>query len=312
MKKYLGLFVALFALLFFVPEVNAAAPNWFLNAPGAIVFTCSGNPYNHTLNTVSENYGTGDFTGTGSYDANNSYTWDINGNISGDSITFTLVYTGLNPGYTLHGDGTIAPDGSISGTTDGNCQAFSMPEGTASTINYTLNWGSQVNPSMCSGKVGSPVINITEKITNDIDSGFFGNWAFDNNNRQIQVWKTDASENSYCAVVRYEGKFSAPEGAPSPQTGVTLTNDVNGTFQGGYRATFEGTLAPEVKTKGSIGTIDYACEALDSTGCNRVNWLSEYFPGYSGFTYGWWGWIYHGGSHGTWINSSIGSFGDIQ
>ena len=106
-------------------------PTWEITAPSAITFVCGGSDYAHMLNTVSENSATGVFTGTGTYNLDNSYTWNISGNTTGSNITFTLVYTGSNSGYTLHGNGTIAPDGSISGTVDNNCQTFSMPAGTA-------------------------------------------------------------------------------------------------------------------------------------------------------------------------------------
>ena len=56
----------------------------------------------------------------------------MTGNITGDTITFNILYTGIGAGYTLNGTGTINLDGSIDGTTDGNCQTFSMEAGTAS------------------------------------------------------------------------------------------------------------------------------------------------------------------------------------
>jgi len=106
--------------------------HWELVAPSGIDFGCGGGTYSHTLNTVSNNDPSkGMFTGSGTYDPNPLYTWDIDGEISGDDISFTLVYTGINAGYTLHGVGTIGSDGSISGTTDGNCQTFSMGAGSA-------------------------------------------------------------------------------------------------------------------------------------------------------------------------------------
>ncbi len=69
---------------------------------------------------------TGDFSGTGFYNANNSYTWTVTGNVSGSSFTFHIVYTGSNPGYTLDSTGPIASDGSLSGTTTGPGQTFTF------------------------------------------------------------------------------------------------------------------------------------------------------------------------------------------
>ncbi|HET7320474.1 MAG TPA: hypothetical protein VFI84_02725 [Candidatus Saccharimonadales bacterium] len=119
-------------------SAHAATPGWQLN-PSAIVFTCGGAPYGHHLNTVSENQSTGDFTGTGSYNADSSYTWNATGNVSDSNITFQIVYTGTNAGYTLNGVGTIASDGSVSGTVDGNCESFTMPAGSAT--HYCLPTG---------------------------------------------------------------------------------------------------------------------------------------------------------------------------
>lgn len=117
---------------------HAATPAWQLHS-SSIVFTCGGGQYGHTLSTVSENPSTGDFTGAGSYDADPSYAWNITGNVSDSNITFQVVYTGSNPGYTLNGVGTIASDGSVSGTVDGNCETFAMPAGTAT--HYCLPTG---------------------------------------------------------------------------------------------------------------------------------------------------------------------------
>lgn len=311
MKKLIGFFAAILGLFLFTGSAFAATPNWYLNAPSSITFVCGGNPYYHTLDTVSEDYGTGDFAGTGFWNNNGAYTWDVDGNVSGDSITFTLVYTGANSGYTLHGVGVIAPDGSVSGTTDGNCQSFSMPVGTASTINYTLNWGTHINPSSCPDRVGKPILNVTYKVKNDIDSGFHGYWAYDNNNKQLQVWKNE--DGTYCAISRYEGQFDAEGGQNSPGsiTPTVLSGSEKGTFQGGYVGTITGEFNPgDNPVKGSLGVKDYNCD-ISTTHCDYFSWLGTYFPG-AGFTYDWWGWIYHGGLHGTWINSSDGSFGNIN
>ena len=136
--------LALFTLFGVVSAKVETVPGpWELTAPNPIVFTCGGTDYNHTLLDVNNDSTTGDFSGNGWYDPNHSYTWDITGNVSDDDITFTLIYTGTNPGYTLNGEGTIAPDGSISGTTDGNCQFFAMPADTA--VRFEGNHGQYVS-----------------------------------------------------------------------------------------------------------------------------------------------------------------------
>jgi len=126
MKKILTI-VALAVFIFSAAAASAAIKtvpgDWQIEGQHSIVFTCGGGQYPHTL--------TDGFPGSGMYDANNSYTWDMTGSITGDTIDFKILYTGINAGYTLNGVGTISPDGSISGTTDSNCQTFDMLAGTA-------------------------------------------------------------------------------------------------------------------------------------------------------------------------------------
>ncbi|MCA9346718.1 hypothetical protein KC960_04470 [Candidatus Saccharibacteria bacterium] len=127
-----GGFISFYSLS--LPSLAVAqAPNWSLSAPVGIEFTCGGGTYSHTLDTVSQDVD-GNMTGNGHYNANGSYTWDFTGAINGDSITFTLVYTGSNSGYTLNAVGSVMPDGSVNGTTDGNCQTFTMAAGSATAI----------------------------------------------------------------------------------------------------------------------------------------------------------------------------------
>jgi len=60
-----------------------------------------------------------------------------------------------------------------------------------------------------------------------------------------------------------------------------------------------------------VVTIDYECNIV-TTVCTYVSWVDQYFEETSIFSYNWWGWIYHGGSHGTWINAEEGSVGNIE
>jgi hypothetical protein len=132
-KKFLvGLVVGVLMVATSIVPAFAVA-NWTLTAPNALVFTCGGGNYPHTLLTVNQNPD-GTFTGTGHYDSDTTYLWNITGTITGDTITYQVMYTGANLGYTLNGTGTVANDGSISGSVDNNCQSFTMPAGTATAI----------------------------------------------------------------------------------------------------------------------------------------------------------------------------------
>ncbi|HMT19497.1 MAG TPA: hypothetical protein PKD20_05290 [Candidatus Saccharibacteria bacterium] len=100
-------------------------------AGSKIVFSCLGKNslYTHTLKTVV--YGDEEaFTGTGEYDADTSYKWDIMGDLSSNKLNATITYTGTSAGSVYHLiRGKIAKNGSVSGKADSNCQSFTMPAG---------------------------------------------------------------------------------------------------------------------------------------------------------------------------------------
>lgn len=179
------------------------------------------------------------------------------------------------------------------------------------TAAQTLNWGKELNPSKCDHKKGPPVILVTQKVINDVDSGVGGNnWAFDHYTRIIQVWAQ--VNGDYCAIVTYTGRFDAQAGQASPGNTGILDGDEDGVMLGGYRATVTSSLlaSPLWKTHGNVGTFDYQC-GLDGNCLGYVSWVGQYFDGGYTFDYDWWGWIYHAGKHGTWVNSSDGNSGDI-
>ena len=172
-----------------------------------------------------------------------------------------------------------------------------------------LNFGKQINASQCNA-AGKMVINVVQHITNDADSGVAGNaWAFDDFNRTIQVWQ---SGNSFCAVVKYHGSFTTVAGT-SPAGASTVSAGVKGTFEGGYQSTvFTGTLKsnPAFDTRGNIGDFNYACDT--SFNCpGAIDWTTVYFDSTSGFDLAWWGWVYHAGNNGSWVNAISGNSGDI-
>ena len=178
----------------------------------------------------------------------------------------------------------------------------------------TLNWERELTPKKCDAK-GRPVINVTEKVKNYVDSGTAGNWAIDNYMRHIQVWQVSTNSDnipSFCALVTYDGEFDAVAGQTGPGGTGVIGNDVDGDMEGGYRATFTGTLksSPLWPTHGSVGTVDYGCNITGTT-CSYVSWTGQYFDGVSSFAQPWWGWIYEADEHGTWINAITGNSGNI-
>ena len=83
---------------------------------------CSGD-YPHALNVLAIDGG-GNFSGNGNYNPNPAYTWNITGSLVGSVVNFQIVYTGLNPGYTVNAIGSLLFDGSMSGTATGPGQVF--------------------------------------------------------------------------------------------------------------------------------------------------------------------------------------------
>jgi hypothetical protein len=126
-KKAFIPFVVL-ALLVGVYSTAWAAPDWDITGTWDIVFTCTsgcGGDWLHTMQVTVFDLGTGDFTGTGFYVPNPGYTWDAVGNVTGSSVSFKITYTGINAGYWVQIDGSIATDGSsMSGTAASSYQTF--------------------------------------------------------------------------------------------------------------------------------------------------------------------------------------------
>jgi len=176
-----------------------------------------------------------------------------------------------------------------------------------------LNWGAEVNAGKCQTK-GSPVVNVTHEVVDSVDSGLAGYWASEDYNKRIQLW--DQGDGVYCAVVSYLGHFTGVAGQQSPDDTEPLDGSERGSFQGGYRMIITGDLLaePTWPARGQLGVIDYECTtpvgfAVSCPG--SVNWIDQYFDSGYHKEYAWWGWIYHGGRYGVWVNSSDGNAGNI-
>ncbi len=171
------------------------------------------------------------------------------------------------------------------------------------------NWGKYINASACSGTL---VVNVTFGVTNDADSGVAGNyWAYDNYQRQVQVWQVDAG--TFCVIARYEGQFTTVA-TTSPGGNGPISAGHTGTFAGGYQSTFTGTLlsSPSLPTTGYIGSFNYGWAGNPAAGApTPFSWVGTYFSTTGSWVDGFWGWVYQGGSCGTWYNNSFGTSGDI-
>jgi hypothetical protein len=190
-----------------------------------------------------------------------------------------------------------------------------------------LNWGHQLHATEEACPSGRNVLNVVRKIINAVDSGTGDNaagfpwWADTEYVQQIQVVQT--GPDAFCATVKSQGSFESV-GGDSPgcaDNGTCASAEgaveagVIGTFQGGMITTFTGTFSPNgMRTKGSIGTLDASCDPLTPEGCPAPvfsAWLDDYFPGFTEMELPWWGWVYHAGNNGTWVNKADGNEGDI-
>lgn len=120
---------------------------WALNAQSSLVFEYGGLYYPHTM-TIDSIYPTSNtsytFTGSGSFDPDNAYTWTVAGSVSGTTVSLHIVYTGAEAGYHLDATGTIQQDGSVIGTSFsdslGRTLTWAMPAGSAHEIlNYSAS-----------------------------------------------------------------------------------------------------------------------------------------------------------------------------
>ncbi len=132
MNKIVALVSSLLAVVLFVvpafAKVERVPGDWTFSDPLLVTYNIGAGTYPHSYNIASYDPATGDFSGTGTYLNAPGYSETITGDINGDIITFTILYTGANPGYTLSMTGTIADNGSLSGTIDGSSNTWSAPE----------------------------------------------------------------------------------------------------------------------------------------------------------------------------------------
>ncbi len=151
-KLFSGITVlAVAAGIMFSGSAQAVTPAWNTTGSYDVAFTCvtgcSGS-YTHDLELTQDS--SGNLTGSGGYPANttNVYTWVLtSGTVSGNSVDFLANYTAtpdaVTPQTVMHVTGTVAGDGSISGTWTDNYQGgsrggtFTTTAGHATLISST-------------------------------------------------------------------------------------------------------------------------------------------------------------------------------
>ncbi len=150
-------FLATFALMglgVMAIPASAAQPSWDLTGTYTIQYFLGGGQYDHTDTiTVTSFDDPMTFSGTGYYNPNPSYTETIAGTLTGDNLEFTVVYTGLEAGYTADAVGSVATDGSLSGSaTDSQGRSFTWTAvGKARPFGYTANCSDGIYVSATGG-----------------------------------------------------------------------------------------------------------------------------------------------------------------
>ena len=92
----------------------------------------------HQMIVDSMNLITGEFSGHGIFLDAPGYSWTMTGALDGYSFNFRIVYTETLPGYYVDTTGTVAPDGSLSGSgvsSIGENFTFHSTSGTATKNN---------------------------------------------------------------------------------------------------------------------------------------------------------------------------------
>lgn len=164
--------------------------------------------------------------------------------------------------------------------------------------------------------LGITVANVWQKVANDVDAGVAGNgWASLTYTRTIVITQvapaTELGPAVYCARANSSGGSFTTYRGTSPRATGRLKEGRTGTITHRWRSTlFSGIFLPKVPVTGSIGTIDYACDALLSCP-GFVDWRSLFFleTGASGLESYSWG--FSGGTYGTYVKRDFGIAGDI-
>ena len=166
---------------------------WNVAGTYPLDFVTGGATYSHSMSvaTVRPMSATASkFSGTGFYVPDPSYTWTVKGSVHDSTIDFVIVYTGTNAGYSVTATGTIAANGSMSGTaTSSTLQAltWSTPAG---SVHEVLSYRADVSCAVIgdttatfvfqipSGFPGLSGLNIVAKVADGGTPGTNGDtWA---------------------------------------------------------------------------------------------------------------------------------------
>lgn len=168
-----------------VMPVLAIAPNWDTTGDYIVAMEYLGSDYSHDVSLAQDEIG--NLTGSGGSPAGgNTYSWTItDGTVSGDTIQFTANYTAspdaVDPQTTLVVEGTIAEDGSMSGTWSDNYAGETR----------TGTWSTSEGVATSYPVIPSPTVTVTidkyvqgvmstGATANNADFGMTSTWDADN------------------------------------------------------------------------------------------------------------------------------------
>lgn len=145
-KLILGITFFILSLFVFTNTASACGKDqcgWILKGDYTIDYTLTGGGgvYSHVYTIDNMNKFTGEFSGTGHYLADASYTETITGKLVGTAITFHVVYTSTNAGYAVDATGTVDSTGQLSGTATGPGQTFTWTTSSGKAIKDCDHWG---------------------------------------------------------------------------------------------------------------------------------------------------------------------------
>lgn len=218
---------------------------------------------------------------------------------SDDNADNVFWNTSYAPFYTDGGTGGVGIFRQDTGWTPYGTVAFQITASGAQPLKLDKK---DISDKACKpeGSHATQLVNVHYTLVNDYDSGFGGNaWANDTIDRHLRIWSLDGG--LFCAQAADHGKFVTFAGI-SPSGSSTVAAGITGELEGGYASTFfTGTFVPGYAVRGDLGTFDLMCTPSFSCPGPHPTPLS-YFSSSSGFDLAQWGWIYHAGKHGTWLN----------
>lgn len=154
------------------------------------------------------------------------------------------------------------------------------------------------------------------QISNNLDGGTHGHWAWVLHRRAVNIAKTAEGANgapdTYRVVLTDSGALTTIKGAKSPQAGVTIARAVTGSFGGRY--TFTVVSATPPSSAGVANSYNYGCQiggSCPGRPATTSNWPSLYFDANAQVTpNNDWRWDYRTCAE-SWTNSAAGNSGDI-